>query len=82
MVILADNNMLKTKASPDRPLKDLHPFFTQVGEDNCETGGKQNDGRFAPMVRVYPQSKHMLNTTTRLAVGWQMEPRVFVLQLN
>ena len=82
-VILADNVEIRTEGAPNKKLQDLMTFYTQVGEDDCET---HMEGRFAPMLRCYPMCPQMLtinadvgnnlaNGTQGLCAGIVLQPQ-------
>ena len=56
-IILADNVEVRQVGAPDKPLTNYKTFWTQVGEDDCET---HMEGRFTPMLRLYPGSPLMM----------------------
>jgi len=56
-VILADNVYVCHDNAPDVPLHKLKTFYTEVGEDNCDT---HMEGRFAPILRCYPRFPQMM----------------------
>ena len=63
-IILADNVQIRVDGLPNKKLQDLTTFYTQVGEDNCDT---HMEGRFTPMHQCYPKCPLML--TTNMDVG-------------
>ena len=63
-VILADNVEIRKEGSANKKLHNLKSFYTQVGEDDCDTC---MEGRFTPMLRCYPECPLML--TTNVDVG-------------
>ena len=57
LIILADNIHVLGEGQIPKKLNDLSTFYTQVGEDDCST---HMEGRFAPMLRCYPQCPLMM----------------------
>jgi len=57
LVILADNVRVRRVNAPDNTLTELKIFYTDVGEDDCDT---HMEGKFTPMIRCYPKCPMMM----------------------
>ena len=64
LIVLADEVQVRQVGLPDKPLANLKRFWTQVGEDDCET---HMEGRFTPMLRCYPGAPLMMTRNRDVA---------------
>ena len=63
-IILSDKVQIRESGKPVKPLRDYKTYYTEVGEADCDT---HMEGRFAPMLLLYPNCPMMMTTNKSVA---------------